>query len=194
MPKIGMEAIRKKALVEATIHEVGTRGTLEVTVSQIARRAGVSSGLAHHYFGNKEQILIAAMRHILKRFGALVRAELTTARTPTERVEGVIRASLDPEHFEPATVAAWLAFYVEARNSEDARRLLRVYTSRLHSNFRHDLLRLLPDEKAEQTAQMLAAMIDGFYIRHALQNPAPDGAEIIDMLTGYLHQQLQSGA
>ena len=87
MPKIGMEAIRKKALVEATIHEVGTRGTLEVTVSQIARRAGVSSGLAHHYFGNKEQILIAAMRHILKRFGELVRSELKKAELPAQRVE-----------------------------------------------------------------------------------------------------------
>ena len=193
MPKIGMEAIRKKALVEATIHEVGARGTLEVTVSQIARRAGVSSGLAHHYFGNKEQILIAAMRHILKRFGELVRVELVRATTPTERLEGIIRASLASEHFEPETVAAWLAFYVEARNSDDARRLLRVYTRRLHSNFLHDLRHLLPEPQAEQTAQMLAAMIDGFYIRHALQDPAPNGAEIVAMLTGYLHQQLRSG-
>ena len=44
MPKLGMEPIRKAALIKAAIAEIGQAGTLEVTVSQIARRAGVSSG------------------------------------------------------------------------------------------------------------------------------------------------------
>ena len=48
LPKSGMEALRRSALVEATIHEIGARGSLDVTVSQIARRAGMSSALAHH--------------------------------------------------------------------------------------------------------------------------------------------------
>ena len=60
MPKIGMEPIRRAALVKATIAEIGEVGTLDVTVSQIAKRAGMSSGLAHHYFGRKEQIFLAA--------------------------------------------------------------------------------------------------------------------------------------
>ena len=60
-----MEPIRRSALVEATIHEVGARGTLDVTVSQIAKRAGMSSALAHHYFGGKDDIFLAAMRRIL---------------------------------------------------------------------------------------------------------------------------------
>ncbi|MDG1319155.1 MAG: TetR family transcriptional regulator, partial [Paracoccaceae bacterium] len=51
MPKVGMEPIRRAALVKATIAEIGEAGTLDVTVSQIAKRAGMSSGLAHHYFG-----------------------------------------------------------------------------------------------------------------------------------------------
>jgi len=43
-----MEPIRRAALVEATITEIGVQGNLDVTVSQIARRAGMSSALAHH--------------------------------------------------------------------------------------------------------------------------------------------------
>ena len=63
MPKTGMEPIRKSALLQATIAEIGARGSLDVTVGQIARRAGMSSALAHHYFGGKVQIFIAAMRY-----------------------------------------------------------------------------------------------------------------------------------
>ena len=73
MPKLGMEPLRRAALVEATIHEIGTHGTLDVTVGAIAKRAGMSSALAHHYFGGKEQIFLAAMRHTLTVFGAEVR-------------------------------------------------------------------------------------------------------------------------
>ena len=46
MPKVGMEPIRKAALVKATIVEIGRAGSLDVTVSQIAKRAGMSSALA----------------------------------------------------------------------------------------------------------------------------------------------------
>ncbi len=64
-----MEPIRRQALVQATIAEIGAAGSLDVTVAQIARRAGVSSALAHHYFGGKDQIFLAAMRHILTAYG-----------------------------------------------------------------------------------------------------------------------------
>ena len=37
MPKVGMEPIRKEALVRATIVEIGRTGSLDVTVSQIAK-------------------------------------------------------------------------------------------------------------------------------------------------------------
>ncbi|MBT3465617.1 MAG: TetR family transcriptional regulator, partial [Rhodobacteraceae bacterium] len=72
MPKVGMEPIRRSALVQATIAEIGAAGNLEVTVGQIAKRAGMSTALAHHYFGGKDQIFLAAMRHILREFGTEV--------------------------------------------------------------------------------------------------------------------------
>ena len=82
MPKLGMEPIRKAALVNATIVEVGRTGSLDVTVSQIAKRAGMSTALAHHYFGGKEAMFLAAMRHVLSLYGAEVRGALTVAVGP----------------------------------------------------------------------------------------------------------------
>ncbi len=177
MPKLGMEPIRRDALVKATIEEVGLQGSLDVTVSRIARRAGVSSGLAHHYFGGKDDLLFAAMRHILAMYGAGVRAELARARTPEDRLAGIIRASFGPDNFEPEVIAAWLAFYVHAQSDPGARRLLRVYQGRLGSNLSH-ALRPLAGDRAPDIAWTLASMIDGLYIRHALggaPDSTPDG-------------------
>lgn len=167
MPKVGMEAIRKRALVEAAMAAIHSSGSLNVTISDIAQRAGVSQGLAHHYFGSKNDLLISVMRHLLTSFGAQATAALKTANTPRERVSAIISASFGEEQFTTETVAVWLAFYVHAQASEDVRELLNVYARRLNSNLVH-ALRPLAGEEAARIAAGIAAMIDGLYIRQAL--------------------------
>ena len=42
MPKLGMEPIRRAALIDATIAEIGRAGSLDITVSQIAKELSLS--------------------------------------------------------------------------------------------------------------------------------------------------------
>lgn len=185
MPRTGMMAIRKDALVNATISEIGRRGSLDVTVGQIAKAAGVSSALAHHYFGSKDDLLLAAMRAILAEFGAEARLQLANARTPMERLGAIARASFGGRNFSPEVVSAWLTFYVMAQRDPQAARLLRVYQHRLVSNLTHSLRPLTPD--ALRIAQTAAALIDGLYIRHALAEVgAPDGDAAVARVMDYL--------
>ncbi|WP_420860914.1 transcriptional regulator BetI [Algirhabdus cladophorae] len=186
MPKLGMEPIRREALVLATITEIGEQGTLDVTVSQIAKRAGVSSGLAHHYFGGKDQIFTAAMRHILKEYARAVGMAMKSKIGPRDRVEAIIRASFSEEQFDPVLVSAWTNFYVASQTSKDAKRLLRIYQSRLLSNLAYELRPLL-GHKATHCAQGIAAMIDGLYIRRALGD---DGIDPAHLVLAYLNAQL----
>jgi len=189
LPKLGMKPLRQSALVEATIAEIGRTGSLDVTVSQIARKAGVSSALAHHYFGSKDQIFIAAMRHILDIFGQEARQGMAAAKTPRDRLMAIIHASFSAQNFKPEIVSAWLSFYVKAQRSAEAQRLLRVYHRRLHSNLAFDL-RKLSNGDAEAIAHSLAALIDGLYIRQALREGAPDGAAAVAMITDHLDRAI----
>lgn len=173
MPKLGMEPIRKEALVRATIAEIGANGSLDVTVAQIARRAGMSSGLAHHYFGGKEDMFLAAMRHTLSVYAAEVRGALTMASSPHERVEAIVRAGFSQSNFRKDVLAAWLNFYVLANTNEHAHRLLVIYQSRLRSNLRH-ALRSNFGPKATELANRLAALIDGVYLQVGLTQDSPD--------------------
>ncbi|MFU8881860.1 MAG: choline-responsive transcriptional repressor BetI [Rhodobacterales bacterium] len=192
MPKLGMEPIRRAALVEATITEIGTSGTLDVTVAQIARRAGMSSALAHHYFGGKEQIFLAAMRHTLSLYAAGVRGALVMAAGPQQRLEAVVRASFAGSNFRREVVAAWLNFYVLAQASDDARRLLAVYQRRLRSTLTHDL-RPLVGARAPQVADRIAALIDGVYLRQSLGQGQPDADDAVATVLGCLELELLRG-
>ena len=193
MPKLGMEPIRKAALVNATISEIGRTGSLDVTVSQIAKRAGMSSALAHHYFGGKEAMFLAAMRHVLTLYGAEVRGALAVAQGPQARVQAVVRASFSPANFRREVVGAWLNFYVMAQTMPEAARLLEVYQRRLRSNLRHDL-RSLVGPRAASVAEALAALIDGVYLRQVLVRGKTDRAVAVDTVLGVLATELSQGA
>ncbi len=191
MPKLGMEPIRRAALVEATIHEIGAAGSLDVTVSQIAKRAGMSSALAHHYFGGKEQIFLAAMRHTLTVYAAEVRGALAMAETPFERTEAIIRAGFSQSNFRREVIAAWLNFYVLAQTSSEARRLLTIYQRRLHANLLFNLRQIAPD-RAPKIAKIVAGLIDGIYLREALANHDSDGNSASQLVIHALRRELDA--
>ncbi|SJM32164.1 choline-binding transcriptional repressor BetI [Mesorhizobium delmotii] len=190
MPKIGMEPLRRRALIDATISAIGEHGSLDVTMSEIAGRAGVSSALAHHYFGAKDELLLATMRHILAELTADMRRALRSAGTPRQRVSAVVAVNFSDVQFRPETIAAWLAFYVEAQKSAALRRLLKVYARRLHSNLLSGLTGILPRSEADRVAEATAALIDGLYIRRALKDGVPNAATAIALIEDYLETKL----
>lgn len=187
MPKLGAEPIRKAALINATIYEVGRAGSLDVTVAQIARRAGMSSALAHHYFGSKEQIFLQAMRYILRVYGLSVRAALP-GKGLRGRLNAIVESSFAPQNFQRETVSAWLNFYALALTNDQAARLLRVYHRRLRSNLITALRPLT--SHPERTADTLGALIDGVYLRAVLTPGPTDAKAALKTIMDYLDEAL----
>jgi TetR/AcrR family transcriptional regulator, transcriptional repressor of bet genes len=190
MPKIGMEPIRRRALIDAAIAAIGDRGALDVTVSEIAGRAGVSTALAHHYFGNKNRLLEATMRALLTELAQDLRGALAGKATPRERLSLIVDVNFSDKQFTAGTVAAWLSFYMEAQRSPVMRHLLSIYARRLRSNLMFDLLKLKPRETALQIANGIAALIDGLYIQHALKAGGPSRANALALIEDYLDSKL----
>lgn len=180
--------------MDAAIEEIAQSGSLDVTVSQIAKRAGVSSALAHHYFGSKEQIFLFAMRRLLRDYGQEIHAALAKAgQDPESRARALVAANFTDGNFRPAAISAWLSFYVRAQRSPSVARLLAVYHGRLRSNLLH-ALRPLVGDRAPTVALGLSALIDGLYIRRALEaNPPPRDA-CVAIALAYLDSALQHKA
>jgi TetR/AcrR family transcriptional regulator, transcriptional repressor of bet genes len=72
MPKVGMQPIRRQQLIDATLAAVNELGFAESSISQIAQRAGVSTGIISHYFGGKNGLIEATMRYLLQQLGKSV--------------------------------------------------------------------------------------------------------------------------
>ncbi len=194
MPKLGMAPIRRKQLIEATVASISEDGFSNVTVSRISRRAGVSGGIIHHYFGGKNELLEATMHALLRNLRSQLASRLAAAATPQERVAAIIRCNFESGQFTPRIVKAWLAFWSQAPYVKGLARLERINASRLQSNLRHALRPLLPAEEVESTAMALAALIDGLSVRSALSGGTLNAEAACQIVLDHAERLLGAGA
>jgi betaine-aldehyde dehydrogenase len=190
-----LEEVRRTQLVEVTIDSLAELGFVGTTLAQIASRAGVSPGLVAHYFGDKDGLLEAAFRSLARRVGTQVRARLRHAATPRGRIQAVIDANLAPEEFERRTGTAWLAFWGQVLHVASLKRIQSVYQRRMLSNLRNSLKRLMPPDEAHSLAAMIAAMIDGVWLRAALSGwREADSESARALLTAFVDDRLKQSA
>jgi betaine-aldehyde dehydrogenase len=181
--------------VEVTIDSLAELGYVGTTLAQIAARAGVSPGLVAHYFGDKDGLLDAAFRSLARRVGDHVRARLRRVSTPRGRIQAIIDANLAPEEFEQRTGTAWLAFWGQVLQVKALRRVQSVYQRRTLSNLRNSLCKLVPAEEAQPLAAMIAAMIDGVWLRAALSGwREADSESARALLTAFVDGRLAGGS
>eukprot|EP01037_Dinobryon_pediforme_P016210 gene16210-16387_t len=184
---------RRRQLIEMTLDSLAEVGFVGSTLSEIAGRAGVSPGLVAHYFGDKDGLLQAAFRALTSRLGETVASRLKAADSPRARVQAVIDANLDASEFDQRTGSAWLAFWGQVLHNEGLRRVQLVYQKRMLSNLRHALGQLLPEGDARRLAAMIAAMIDGVWLRAALSTwREADSESARAMLTAFVDSRLEA--
>jgi betaine-aldehyde dehydrogenase len=188
------EESRRSQLVEVTIDSLAEVGYVGTTLAQIAGRAGVSPGLVAHYFGDKDGLLDAAFRSLARRVGDQVRARLRHIGTPRARIQAIIDANLAPEEFDRRTGTAWLAFWGQVLQVPSLRRVQSVYQRRTLTNLKSSLRKLVPVEEARSLAAMIAAMIDGVWLRAALSGwQEADSASARALLTEFVDRRLNAG-
>ena len=162
------EDARRRQLVDVTIDSLAEVGFVGTTLAQIAARAEVSPGLVAHYFDDKDGLLEAAFRSLARRVGSQVRNRLRQVSTARGRIQAIIDANLAPEEFDQRTGTAWLAFWGQVLHLPRLKRIQSAYQKRMLSNLRSSLKRLVAPDEAERLAAMIAAMIDGVWLRAAL--------------------------
>jgi betaine-aldehyde dehydrogenase len=197
-PSTSVEALeepRRRQLIDVTIDSLAELGYVGTTLAQITGRAGVSPGLVAHYFGDKDGLLDAAFRSLARRVGDHVRARLRQTSTPRARIQAVIDANLSPEEFAQKTGTAWLAFWGQVLHVPTLKRVQSAYQRRTLTNLRSALKRLVPPDEAQNLAAMIAAMIDGVWLRAALSGwREADSESARALLTEFVDGRLKAGS
>ena len=121
-------------------------------------------------------------------------ARVSQCQTPMERLEAIVNTNFNEEQFTPQVTVAWLSFWAQVPFSDALRRLNTVYFRRLASNLRHELRALTSDRKADEIAEVIAAMIDGIWVRSGLSSRQVNVAAARKMVLDTIRLRLDAAA
>ena len=191
MPKIVDPEQRRAAFVSATWQVIAEEGLNGATLKRVAAEAGCTTGALTHYFADREELLISALRQVHAAAGERMAVELAWPSPPLERLRAVLEEALPLDETRLREWKVWLAFW-GASAGEPA---LQAENGRRYDEWRGLLSALVTPltteaEVATETC-LLMSLIDGLGLRLALM-AAPAAvqarAEVRAQLAVYLRR------
>ena len=174
MPKKVDHDARREELALAAWRVIAARGIDEVTIREIARESGYSSGVLAHYFENKDDLLANALRlshtRIRKRYDEVEETE------PAEALQAILLDNLPLDEQRDLETRIEMSFWARALRNEALHEIqqnesetLRALLRELVGQAQRDGA-IAPGHDREEVLELLGAMIDGLSL-HALLYP-----------------------
>lgn len=165
MPKIVDPNQRRSEFISASWNIISEEGFGAVTMRKVATEAGCTTGALTHYFSDRQELLIAALRAAHDAAAARMAVAANAAKSDFDRLEAVIMESLPLDQTRLKEWKVWLAFWSASTNHsqlahENADRY-REWQSAV------ELLLSPFTESVRYEAELLIALTDGLGLKLA---------------------------
>lgn len=166
-------------ILTAAYELLAERGSAQVSIRDIARRAGVTLSLLPYYFGTREQLLLELLRRQTARHLGDLAVELGPAATTEERIERAVaffqrRVQEDPGWFRLFIDLYTQGLYTPALGAE----VQRLYRE-LFAVARAEVDRSAPESSLSAArARVVVAILDGLTLQALSEGP--DAANELD--------------
>jgi TetR/AcrR family transcriptional regulator, transcriptional repressor of bet genes len=170
MPRPSNTDERRAQITSALVKVMARRGYDGASVGEIARAARLSPGLVHYHFKNKQDILLAALRDLVRRHHASLRARLDAAGDPISQVAAFIHFHLGlGADADPEALACWVLLSGEALRERKVRlefeQALAMIISVIAEVIRLGVeQRTLRCDAVSAAASALVATIQGYFV------------------------------
>jgi AcrR family transcriptional regulator len=184
-------------ILEAACDLIAADGIDEVRIARVARRAGASTALVHHYFSTREELLEHALIHSFEQAGdERFRKPAGVRETATEALRRGIAECLPLPGPQEREWVLWVELWLRAVREPE----LRPVAARLYRRYREWMAGLIAagsssgefraDVDAQTVADVAMALLDGVGVRALIRDPAMDAEEARRLVAERLAVQL----
>ncbi|SEO61120.1 TetR/AcrR family transcriptional regulator [Paenibacillus sp. OV219] len=110
---------RREQIVEAAIKTLDEIGYVSASLSQIAKRAGISTALISYHFADKNDLMNDLIMRLLEQSSSYILERVSRADTAREKLRLFIEASLAYQGTHPARNAALLEIIFNGRTPDN---------------------------------------------------------------------------
>ncbi len=157
---------RRSQIVKALYQCISKHGLQKSTVKRIAQEAGVQSGILHHYFKDRDEIIEEMVDTFVDDISVRYLAEISRCKNPQTRFNRAVDFLFSPYAMSDENTAFFYDCWAEGRRNEKVRRSFTKYYQR----FRNGMIRLLTETgksagltsaRTKELATMIVAIQDG---------------------------------
>lgn len=113
-PRRSVAESRRAQIIEATRRVILSKGYHRVTTQDIAREAGVSTGIPHHYFTSLDAILFATLEHVAEEMRRFIVEQIDGAPTPPAKLEAYVLGESPRHRLIREGWLVWLEYWADA--------------------------------------------------------------------------------
>ena len=174
--------LRRSQLTRAAYKMVGQKGYYNFTIRDIAREAGLSTGLVHYYFKDKEDLLLNLLKEINRNMTIILNRAISVIDNPKDKLETFMDQAFDLVHSEKDYFYIVIDFWSQVNKNERMKRA----NIKLFQSYRDECMKILREgvEKGvfnpidvEYTAAFIISLIQGMIIQHVIDANAFDYEE-----------------
>lgn len=176
MPKKVDHDARREELVLAAWRVIAANGIDEVTIRDIARESGYSSGVLAHYFKNKDDLLAHALQLSHTRIRKRYDAEVAETSGAADALRAILIDNLPIDEQRDLETRIEMSFWARALRNEELHEIQEKESETLRALLRELVEQAQKDKSIskkhdrEEILELLGAVIDGISL-HALLYP-----------------------
>jgi AcrR family transcriptional regulator len=170
MSKADVAAERKDQIVRATVECITKHGYHNFSMQDVARTAGVSKGIIHYYFLNKDELMMSVLDKVAGDIEAVLASEMQSLTDPKRKLEVFIDVCFDIVRNTKEFYQVNMDFWTQINQKEEVRKVI----ARHYSKFRDSAQTVIKEGVANgafrqvdprEYASYVVAVIDGLSLQ-----------------------------
>jgi len=174
--------LRRNQLTRAAYKVVSRKGYYNFTVRDIAKEAGLSTGLVHYYFKNKDDLLVSVLRVMNENLRSYLAKALEQIEDPKEKIIIFMDEAFHLVEREKEYFHVLIDFWTQINHNERIRKA----NIKLYQSYRAECAKIIQEGigknvfnnvDVQYTATMIVAFVQGLIIQYIIDNEAFDYTE-----------------
>jgi AcrR family transcriptional regulator len=127
MSKHDVAAERKEQIVRATVECITKHGYHNFSMQDVARTAGVSKGIIHYYFLNKDELMMCVLDKVAGDIERVLGEEMSSITDPWRRMEIFIDVCFDIVRNTKEYYQVNMDFWTQINQKDEIRKVIAVH-------------------------------------------------------------------
>lgn len=124
MSKADVAAERKDQIVRATVECISKHGYHNFSMQDVAKTAGVSKGIIHYYFLNKDELMMSVLDKVAGDIERVLQADMASINDPIRKMEIFIDVCFDVVRSTKEYYQVNMDFWTQINQKEDVRKVI----------------------------------------------------------------------